>query len=360
MRISRGSAVTVVVIVLVATIGAGAWFVSTRLADNCDSDVSLPEGLPSDDVRLSPFAPGSLWRQTLDDADLDETHVDEKATAALHVGTPTGPADSVGSVATWMNAERYSIPVVQAEDCDPLVTLVDDSPGEDISDVEIRIPKAAVPAEGTDGHLVVVQPDGTTLVELFAAKRVDDHTWEIGRVEIVDLEGPGTGPDNGARAYGGPAIGGLIRNWEVDPEDASYVDGVIRHPLAVAIPASMLYYAGGEPGYDAEGYSTMRGYVPPATEQDYDAPTSYKGVIPMGARLVLPASVDVDGLGLSPELTAIARALQDYGGYVVDRADDVVFYAEETTSPAWVEAVREDEGRQLGLIRSQLQVVLPD
>jgi hypothetical protein len=81
----------------------------------------------------------------------------------------------------------------------------------------------------------------------------------------------------------------------------------------------------------------------------------------MGARLVLPESVDVDALGLSPELTTIARALQDYGGYVVDRSDGaVIFYAEQTAPSGWVGAVREDEGNQLGVIRSQLEVVLPE
>jgi hypothetical protein len=360
MRISRGAVLGLVVLVLVLTIGAGAWVVSGRSSGGCDTDVALPADLSADDVRLSPFSEGSVWRQPLDEGSLEGTYVDEAGTEAIRVGTSTGPPEEIGSVGTWVNAEQYSFPVVQAELCDPVVTIEEVSQDEDISGIEIRIPAAAAPAEGTDSHLLVVQPDGTTVIELFGAEKLDDLNWRVGRVEVVDLTGPGTGPDNGARAYGGPAIGGLIRNWEIDPEDPSYVDGVIRHPLAVAIPASMLLYAGGDPGYDAEGYSTMQGYVPPATEQDFDAPWSYSGTIPMGARLVLPRSVDVDGLGLSPELTSIARALQDYGGYVVDRSDGaVIFYAEQTAPEGWVGAVREDDGNQLGVIRSQLEVVVP-
>jgi hypothetical protein len=361
MRISRGAILVVVVLVLVLTIGAGALVVSTRSSGGCDTDVALPEGLPAEDVRLTPFAEDSVWRLPVDDQSLAGTYVDQVATDALHVGTRTGPADEVGSVGTWVNAEQYSFPVVQADTCDPVVSIEEASPDEDISGVEIHIPAAADPAEGTDSHLLVLQPDGTTVVELFGAEKLDDKHWKVGRVEIVDLTGSGTGPDNGARAYGGPALAGLIRDWEIDPDDESYVDGVIRHPLAIAIPSSMLLYAGGDPGYDAEGYSTMQGYVPPATEQDFDAPFSYYGVIPMGARIVLPRSVDVDGLGLSPELTAIARALQDYGGYVVDRSDGaVIFYAEQSAPSSWVGAVREDDGEKLGIIRSQLEVVLPD
>jgi hypothetical protein len=45
---------------------------------------------------------------------------------------------------------------------------------------------------------------------------------------------------------------------------------------------------------------------------------------------------------------------------VVDRSDGaVIFYAEQTAPEGWVGAVREDDGNQLGVIRSQLEVVLP-
>ena len=164
--------------------------------------------------------------------------------------------------------------------------------------------------------------------------------WNVGRVEVVDLHGYGIGPDNGVRAYGGSALGGLIRNWEIDPSDPNYTDGVIRHPLAMALPSTMLRYDNGDPGYDANGYGTALGYVSPATEQDYDSPWTYSGVIPMGSRVVLPTAVDIDSLDLTPEQRTIAQALQDYGGYVTDRTapDTVAFYAEPSTPLDWLTA----------------------
>jgi hypothetical protein len=155
----------------------------------------------------------------------------------------------------------------------------------------------------------------------------------------------------------------LIRNWEIDPSDPNYTDGVIRHPLAMAIPGTMLHYDSGDPGYDANGYGTALGYVSPATEQDFDSPWSYSGVIPMGSRVVLPTAVDIDTLDLGPAARAIAQALQDYGAYVTDRTgpDTVSFYAEPSAPPAWLAAVRgpNDAGGQLDRIREQLVVVDP-
>ena len=86
----------------------------------------------------------------------------------------------------------------------------------------------------------------------------------------------------------------------------------------------------GPPGYDANGYGTALGYVWPATEQDYDSPWTYGGALPMGSLVAIPRSVDITQLGLNPQTLAIARALQDYGGYIVDRAGDgtVALYAE--------------------------------
>jgi hypothetical protein len=359
MRSSRRATAGIVAMVVVLVVGTCAWIAVRQGSSSCDDAAALPDGLDATDVRLSPFAAGSEWRLSLDQ--VDGVHVDETATAQIRVGTPAGPADEEGSVGTWINAEEFSIPIVQAESCDPIASIEEGSPDEDLSGTEIRIPASARPAAGTDAHLIVVQPDGHTAVELWAAERLDAERWRAGRVEIVDLAGSGLGPDNGVRAYGGSALGGLIRTWEVDPADPAYTDGVIRHPLAVALPAPFLFYGGGEPGYDTEGYSMMQGYVAPATEMDYNAPSAYGGTIPMGARLVLPADVDVDALDISPAARTIARALQDYGAFVVDRSDAaVIFYAEPTAPADWVAAVRQGDGSDLDTIRERLVAVVPD
>ena len=64
---------------------------------------------------------------------------------------------------------------------------------------------------------------------------------------------------------------------------------------------------------------------------------------------------------LNQQTLAIARALQDYGGYIVDRAGDgtVALYAEPGVPDGWTASVTGPTwtGGQLTTIRQQLRVV---
>jgi hypothetical protein len=352
-------------VVVVVVLGVVAAVVLSTRGDSGDSteacglDTRITQELPKGDVRLLPFSSDSVWRAPLGDGDPPDGSDASPQTLALRLGSEVDSPDSTDS---WINAEQYSLPVVQADACDPLVTFDVESGTDDLGDAAVRIPDDAEPAQGTDAHLLVIQPDHRTVVEMWTAEHTGPGAWKAGRVEVVDLKGSGIGPDNGVRAYGGSALGGLIRTWEIDPDDPNFTDGVIRHPLAMALPSSMLSYTGGDPGYDEAGNGTALGYVAPATEQDYDSPWTYGGPIPMGSRIVLPHDVDLDSLDLSPEQRAIAQALQDYGAYVTDRTSDgtVAFYAEPTAPTAWLDVVRgpDDTGDGLDRIRARL-VVLP-
>jgi hypothetical protein len=75
----------------------------------------------------------------------------------------------------------------------------------------------------------------------------------------------------------------------------------------------------------------------------------------MGTLAAIPPGVDVAALGLSRTGLAVARALQDYGGYVVDRTYGCVcFYAEPSAegTPAL-----NDLRRDLAKLRPLLQVI---
>jgi hypothetical protein len=356
-----GLALSAVLVVVVAAVLTW-WLVRSDdgSAASCSDDPGLEQPLPQGDVRLTPFSRDSPWNQALPDGPVPDGADSSAATLALREGTGEG---STTPIHTWINAEAYSLPVVQADLCDPVVTFDDTSTDDDLQGREIRIPASARPAEGTDKNLLVIQPDHQTLVELWTAERISAHRWKAGSLEVVDLTGSGIGPFNGVRAYGGSAFGGLIRKWEVDPSDPNYRDGVIRHPLAIAVPGSMLEYTGGDPGYDAQGFGTSKGYVAPATEQDYNAQWTYSGPLPMGSKVVLPRSVDLASLDLPDELVPVARALQDYGGYIVDRVGDetVALYAEPTVPSGWLDSARgpSSNGEALDRIRAQLVVVPP-
>ena len=193
---------------------------------------------------LWPFASDSPWNTPIGSGAPLEGAAGP-LTSKVRVGsllTKDGSANV--SITTWMNASTVLAPRVWTSANDPLMTIT--APWDPT--VTVRIPASAQPADGTDRHLHVVQPDGRTMIELWAANKTSATTLTAGRVEVVDLYGSGLGPDNGVRAYGGSAVGGLIRRWEVDPSDPKYTDGVIRHAVAIAVPAGMLRYGGGADG----------------------------------------------------------------------------------------------------------------
>src|SRR5213083_2326996 len=116
----------------------------------------------------------------------------------------------------------------------------------------------------------------------------------------------GTGVDGGHGGSRLSSLGGTIRLGELVP------GGVIRHAMKVNVYGLNDYY------YDG----TTQGYRWPASQADGCAATCYGGTTPalrMGSLLAIPASVNIDGLGLETEPAKIlARAFQDYGAYAVD------------------------------------------
>jgi hypothetical protein len=222
-----------------------------------------------------------------------------------------------------VNAAWYSHPIYQARSTDPTATVTANG-----STSRYQMPAGSTAAQGSDKHLHVIQPDGRTLYESWLTNGSGTN-WTSGYLVRTDLQGPGMG-QGGVRAYGGSAIGGLIRNWELN-------GGGIRHALAIGAPDGIL----------------RRGQVWPATVEDGNSNTYY-GQVPMGSLAAIPPSVDIASLGLSPQGRMIAQALQDYGAYLVDRAGTVALFAEPSLegSPA-LNALRADWAK----IRAQLRVV---
>lgn len=252
----------------------------------------------------------------------------------------------------WINCERYSIPIYVATDTDPIVAITTKYEGVK----SCRIPVSAAPAAGTDANMTIFQPDGTVW-DVWTCKWVEvGKTMTAGRAEFTNYRtGDGFGPQAGTRAAGCAASGGLIR-------EADIIAGKIDHGLAVATPADMMLYTGGSWGYDTNGYATVKGYIPPATEQDSNGQWIYKGRLPMGTRLYLPASFDLTGLNASERM--IADALIRYGAYVVDTTGangGVVFYAEpaiNTNQKPWLTAAYGTSWGAQGLNRIRQQLVV--
>jgi len=248
------------------------------------------------------------------------------------VGSAAGFEDASGArtaaldradVTAWVNADQYSMPVYRAVDADPVATV--HRAGQ--PDVQYRIPNGARPAGGTDADMHVVDPSGRWADESWRMQG-RNPSWTVGYHQRVDLWDIGFG--TGVRASSASALGGLIRQWELDR-------GEIRHALALAITGSQL----------------AAGPVWPATSEDGDAAAAYHGAVPMGTYAAIPAAIDVRGLGLSREGVALALAMQRYGVYVVDRSGAFALYAEPSVHGAQLADLRRD----VGVLRGYLRVV---
>src|SRR6059036_1167256 len=166
----------------------------------------------------------------------------------------------------------------------------------------------------------ILMPDGHTLTQgqPFARCTADGSAtmwWSISN----DLYGTGVEGGHGGSKLS--SIGGTIRLGELVP------GGVIRHVMKVNVYGLYNYY------YDA----STQGYHWPASQADGCAATCYGGTTPalrMGSLLAIPASVNLDGLGLETEPARIlARAFQDYGAYAVDDTAWSVYAIETEFSP---------------------------
>lgn len=263
------------------------------------------DGSDSRDAALWPFAVDSPWNLPLG--------------SAAELESPDAACSKMlrdEKIGTDINAAQWSHPVYVAATTDPLVKITIKSKVV----ATIPVPSGAEPAQprtsDSDAHLHIVDPQHRYVHEMWHAKRRTTGISVEGYSRI-DLSSAGVG-EGGERAYGGSAIGGLIRR----PELASG----IRHALAVALPRTHL----------------KLGPVWPAVQQDNGAETTYHGTVPMGQLVALSLhKTDLDTMGLSPAGKTLAQALIDYGAYVVDASSDLTLYA-EPSAEADIDPARAD------------------
>lgn len=295
------------------------------------------------DATLQPFRSNSVWNLPIGQG---ATYADttDPATRDFIATSLQGV-----SITTWANWNEYSHPITFASASDPRATVTDYN---DASRSGIyNVPATAPIALGSDKHMHIINPARSHIDEAWATTRQSPTAYRVGRHHRIDLYGTGLGPQAGVRAYGGSAVGGLIRAWETTPTHAKYT-GKIQHALAVAVDRVQLYYSSGWSGYDATGYGTAKGYVWPATEQDWGSETTYKGQVPMGAYFAIPPSVDINALGLTAEGRMVAQALQDFGAYVTDATGGTVaFYVEPTAPSSFAANLRKDAPKLRAVMR---------
>ncbi len=214
----------------------------------------------------------------------------------------------------WIEESAYSSKIFLAAANDSPMTVVADEIANQFKAGAVTIPRfpaATMPATGQDGHCEILDLLDGKLHSFYQLRRTAG-TWRACKYACTSAQGSGWGtvsnPDN-VRAAGCSTAGGLLLASELGLE-------IVPHALAI--------------GMDKNAF--VSGPVWPATLQDYTGASTYKGLtgqrFAMGRLLMLPASFDVDKLGL-PESRTIARTLKKYGGYIVDATvGSLNFYAE--------------------------------
>lgn len=287
---------------------------------------------PPDDIRptrdpaLWPFASDSPWNTPLGDG--------ARYAAIRSPGfDPTAGAR--------INTRQWSHPVFIAEADDPTVAL--HRLGQSRPVRVQRVPPRAQPDPMADGSLLLIDVPRRSVVELWRAERVGPDRIVAEAIAVNALTGPGLGSTwQGIRASGGSALGGLIRQGELEHG--------LAHVLALAVPPQALNRLGPQ----------GKAWVWPAAAADDGDGRRYgtAGNLHLGSLLALPPEVALDALGLQPgPETVLARALQDFGACITDTVREggpVAFQGE----PAVHDSAARLRPEALRALVARLQVVI--
>ena len=160
-----------------------------------------------------------------------------------------------------------------------------------------------------DRHMLIVDRDRNYLYELFNVFYDGSQgKWLAGSGAFFDMNTNNRRPDTwtSADAAGLAILPGLVRYDEVYDPNATE----IRHAFRVTVRAT-------------------NGYVYPASHRAGSTP----GALPMGARLRLKGSVDINQRTSDPNVRKIFRAMQRYGLIVADNGSDM--YITGTYDTRW-------------------------
>ena len=175
--------------------------------------------------------------------------------------------------------------------------------------VQIPIPVGALPAQGTDSQIILVNEQTGDEWGLWQATPNADGTWNSKNGYHYNTQWSGVPPDGFmSRGAGVPYLTGLIRPCEIK-------QGHIDHAIAFA--------------YE----QVSSGVVYPATKSDGTG-----SGMPEGTRLQLnPAITDAQltAKGCTNACLTIAHAMQQYGMYIIDYAGHPKIYAEYEGSAHW-------------------------
>jgi hypothetical protein len=245
--------------------------------------LGLPARAPVASGATRPFASSSPFNLRI------------KAAPALDRNSAAMVARAARRGAVYANLYAYGIPIYTASSTTPRYRVTCAMEGEwgscPLSQRPMPIPVGARPSTGSDGVLTVIDPQTNTVGEYWQAARAGG-TWTASWGAVNSLSGSGWG--GGSTGAGASRLAGVIRVAEIKR-------GVIEHALVLQ-----------------SDNVCSRVVRPPALKTDGTSTRS--DCIPEGSRLQLDPSIDLRTMrGLTPAERTVARAMQIYGGYLIDR-----------------------------------------
>jgi hypothetical protein len=247
------------------------------------------------DPWLQPFSSLSLWNTSIGSDAQWSGETDADTLDVRHSGS-------------GISAGQWSVPYFLAQKTDPVKTVHDQDGAYPVADQLLNFPADfhfSLPSGGSNAF-VLMEPSRRWLFHYAGCQETAQGlSCAIG--EKSDTCGDGLGNyDLGS---------GLIRAWELQ-------SGEIKHMLRYALPTTL----------NKSGPTWQSGLAWPATHEDYNGPTTYSGNVLFGSTVGIPATVNINSLGLSAGGQILAKALQDYGALQRDNTggSGIVFYAEES------------------------------
>ena len=278
--------------------------------------------LPTDVIAPSPVAPGPSCTRPYSEASPWNTPIGPDpvvvATSNVFLGV-------LGDDAFTSQPLRYAYPVYTAESSGAVRTIIVRNTYNDVSDrgsvltkrrdsyrVSLPMPADATPSEGTDGHLIVVDPKSGDEWGFWQAAKDETGQWYATNGYHYNVTWSGVPPTGfGSRGAGVTYLAGLIRACEI-------AQGRVDHALAFA-------------------YNYPKNtFVYPATKSDGLSTTDPN--LPEGARLQLDPSLGestIRSWGCVDACLVVARAMQRYGMYLVDNSGRDKIYTEDESTARW-------------------------
>jgi hypothetical protein len=256
------------------------------------------------------FASNSCWQAKL------PNNAPISGNTSAYVANIIGQVNKYGP---WINTLTYSVPIYVVPADQPTVYVKLNKPGGApiIDDLQTAwsatpLPPDAHPANGTDHHLVILQPSTGKMWEFWLLVKEANSSgsfWSADWGGYLMNYHNSTGffeqpfPTWGATATSLMLAGGLMLISEAKA-------GLIPHALAFAT-------------LDLAPWNEV---VLPAQRSDGNG----NGIIPEGTRFRLPPNVNLSGI-TNPYAKLMAEAIRDYGMLTRDTAGVPVTYAEDPT-----------------------------